>query len=263
MTVELKEKTLLETIRQLQTELAELRQKVARLEDHVPAAVMPTSTSTNRRRMLSQLGKALLVAGVGAVALPTVTQARVVSGSNPGALVLRNGATTSGTLPAFNYGLIASSDMSLAFANLNDGDTAISGVSSSTDGTGIFGFGKGTGVIGYSAATSSSIGVYGISDSGTALYGESTSGTGLQANSQGGNGIGGASDSGRGGYFFSNSNFGCEVQSGSSVPLRLFPGIGDTPPGGVTAVGAIWSDSTGNLFAYTSTGWRQIQFVGP
>ncbi len=273
------EKSVAEIITQLQTELAELRQKVARLEGAsvpVPSGP-PAGRPTSRRRLLTGLGALALSAGIAGTLTAQPAQARLVAGSNPGAIVVRNGVNITGTLPLdplnnnrpYNFGLVAASDNSLSLADLLAADTAITGLSSSEGGVGIFGnnnSGTGYGIFGNN---DNNVGILGQSANGTGILALSDSGSGLQASSNSGTGLGGASNTGTGLDAFSItgkgaicrsiSDYGCLVQSEFNAPLQIVANKLDKP---VTAdVGAIWVDEQGNMFIYTPSGWRQFQFV--
>jgi hypothetical protein len=103
-----------ETLARLEAELTELRTKVQQLEaQQAPVQQTPQPVSS-RRRVLKKLAAGIV--GVGAaVALTTLAQARVIvpgGALSPtfGAIILRAGATVSGTPPVGGaYGVVASS----------------------------------------------------------------------------------------------------------------------------------------------------------
>lgn len=269
-----------EMLAQVLSELKMLRQQVAVQQKEIAAlkavvkspANSPHASSTSRRQMLKKLAGALLtgVAAAGAIATQPA-QARIISGSNPGAYILRGGITPTGSLPPFNYGLIASSDAPLDLGNVLPGDTGVSGINSSFQGTGVYGFCEGDlsyGVLGYNIS-STGIGVYGYVTSGLGIgvygYSEVASGLAVSGGNQFGTAIYGDSGYSYGVHGRSAAGAGLVAESTTGVPFHIVPG--SQPSDGNRDYGDIYVDASGNIFAWaagaspTSPGWRQLQFA--
>src|SRR5512138_1231652 len=98
----------------MQSQLAAQQAEIASLKAEVTSKPLQqsveriTAKATTRRRLLKTLGLTALTTGVAAQALlpAAKAQARVISGNtNIGALILRNGAATTGEAPTSNnYG---------------------------------------------------------------------------------------------------------------------------------------------------------------
>jgi hypothetical protein len=269
-----------EMLAQVLAELKMLRQQVATQQKEIAAlkatvnssSNKPGSPSTSRRQMLKRLGAALLtgVATAGVVATQPA-QARVISGSNPGAYILRGGASQIGSLPSFNYGLIASSDATLDLGNVLPGDVGVTGICSSPQGTGVYGFCDGDlsyGVLGYNIS-STGIGVYGYVTSGLGIgvygYSEVASGLAVSGGNQFGTAIYGDSGYSYGVHGRSAAGAGLVAESTTGVPFHIVPG--SAPSDGTRSYGDIYVDASGNIFAWadgaspTSPGWRQLHFA--
>jgi hypothetical protein len=269
-----------EMLAQALAELKMLRQQVAAQQKEIAAlkaavnapSNSPADSSTTRRRMLKKLGAALLTGMVvtGATASPPA-QARVISGANPGAYVMPGGVNITGSLPAYRYGLIASSDITLDLGDVLPSDTGVTGICTSPPGAGVYGFCDSDlsyGVLGYNIS-STGTGVYGYTNGalGIGVYGYSAVPTGLAVS--GGNQFGTAiyGDSGYsyGVHGRSAAGAGLVAESTTGVPFHIVPG--SEPSDGTRHYGDIYVDTSGNIFIWAdgaspiSPGWRQLQFA--
>lgn len=168
---------LTELVEALAGELKSLKAEVSRLKALNVEATLPFAAENEKKKLGRRQWIKKLAVGVAAGATIATsaqvqtTQARIVTGANPGALVLRNGATTTGTLPNSNFGLIASGDTILNYA-----DIALLSISDSSGVVGIANAVDSNGVVGVANGTGQPFGVWGITntDNGTALIGEAS-----------------------------------------------------------------------------------------
>ena len=129
-------------------------------------------------------------------------------------------------------------------ADVNTGTTLTVENTDSTSGTAIQGEADSAGGIGVSGVSGDGIGVSGHSSgTGTALVGVAASGNGVQATSASGNSL------------------VVEAPSSTSAGTQLLvqPGSVTGPPtGGPYALGNVWLDSAGTVWAYTGSTWVSL-----
>lgn len=243
--------------------LNDLQAEVTQLKAGSEQTKTPAIPNPSRRKMLRRLATGLAATGVamgglGAIS-PKAAEARIVIGSNPGAIVGRNGLTVTNSPPDNrSFGVVAASDLSL---NLN---TALSNTPNATD----------IALFAITATNNSGVAVWGQSNSpsgtGIGVVGSGTlfgvSGDGIQVGvrgSAGANGTGlygtagsvGVSGGGNVGVYGQGNNYGVQAYSPSGTPFYLTPG--NLPNNGIK--GSFYVDTTtNNLYFHDGGGWRWV-----
>lgn len=270
-------------ITSLQAQLASQRKEIARLRAGLSQSVEATINQkvavaaprpTSRRKLLKRLALGTLLAGATGAVLsnPLPAQAKMIvpSGGNPGVVAVRTSKSVTGSPPAGRYyGLVASSDDTLNLGTqLVSQDTALSGIASTANSTGVYGSGTGYGVVGNSnngwgvqGTSNTSYGIYGSSSSTTGIFGSgpgegvhgtTTNGVGVHGDAVIGNGTGIA------GTAF--SGLGVLARSATGAPVRIYASA--TPTTGTRAAGDIYVDTNGRLYIYNGSLWTQALATG-
>lgn len=224
------------TMQELIAQMAAMRAELNNLKERTNVIIpseqqVKPGVSTNRRKALRRLAGGILaglgVAGVVA-ALPEQAEARFVAANGAGAIVVPPGATVSGSISSYAFGLIGTPDSNLALSSLSFvGKAGIVGITSSTAPFtyGVFGSGGSTGVSGTGGTGGTGVsgtGRYGVTGNGTlnGVRGDSTTDgniSGVYGNSTQGNGVYGNSFSGSGVYGNSTNDVGVRGISTNSL----------------------------------------------
>jgi len=276
----------------LRAELAAMRARVEQLEALQAQPVAPRNQATSRRKLLKNLfaSSAVGVAGFAAASVVGTRVALAGVTSNPnsqvGAFAQPSGFTFSGTPPSgFYWGLVGTPASTFDFSSLPNINAGVFGYAVSN--VGVYGKSGGTsipyaGV--YAENTSTGPGIYATSASGTGIYSTSnspSSGTagvvGVNTSAYGGVGVlgsttfdgvgvaGTSNDVGVSGIGFrgvvgsSNNGTGVVASSTSGAPLRITPGA--QPTSGIRQQGEVYVDTSGNLWIYNGSTWKQVQYV--